>query len=82
MKNLTSRIEKKIYILKYGDKEFSPLTDELFLEVYEICDGECDFPLKRVNGKIFIDAFQPDIFKVLTMLAESYDIVLNHKKLY
>lgn len=81
IKALTSRVEKELYILKYGDAIFEELTDDLYVYIYAICvDKDC-FPLIRYHGKVYLDSTRPMLFSTLLRLADDYGIKLDYNNI-
>lgn len=82
VKNLTIKLEKDLYILRYSNSEFLELTDDIYIELKRLCDdNSCatlSFPLKKKDGKIYLNESNEDLFKVLHILAEDFSIVLDH----
>ena len=85
VKNLTLQIEKDLYILKYGDSEYTKLTDNVYDKLKEIClDELCEpisFPLKKIDGEIYLDEENENLYKVLHILADDFSIILNHEEI-
>jgi hypothetical protein len=81
IKALTTRIERDIYILKYGGEEFDEMDDDLYVYIYAIClDKDC-FPLVRHNGNVYLNGSTPLLYSTLLRLADDYGIKLDYKKL-
>jgi len=81
MKALTSRIEKDIYILDYGNDTYTDLNDDLFIYVHSICLDKDQFPLIRYNGEIYINGSAPKLYSTLLHLAADYGIILDYRKI-
>jgi len=82
IKDVTARLEKALYVLKYGHEEFTDLTVDTYKLISDICKREnIPFPLIIYKDKYYLDGENPKIFCILSKLADDHQIVLNYKKL-
>ena len=81
MRDLTARLEKSLYNLRYGDKEVTIMDDKLYEKIKCICEASgLDFPLVRVCDEIYVDCDTSKVFCTLSKLADDYGIILDSKK--
>ena len=82
IKSLTSKLEKSLYKLKYGDKEFNVLDESLYCRINSICENKYPFPLVKICDQIYLDGNSPQLYCTLAKLAEDYNIILNYEKVH
>jgi hypothetical protein len=83
VRTLASRIEKSLYKLKYGGGGHNILDDRLYSRISNICIGEgMPFPLVKHNREIYLDITQPELYHILSKLADNHQIILNYEKTY
>lgn len=86
VKDLTVKLEKSLYELRYSDSQYTVLTESLYSQIKIMCENSAcnehglSFPLTRVDGEIYLNANNEDLFKVLHVLANEYNIILDYKK--
>jgi len=81
IKGLTARLEKSLYILKYGDRVITVMNSELYEKIRCICeDSGVEFPLVKICNDIYVDCNTPKVFCTLSKLADDHGIILDSKK--
>jgi hypothetical protein len=82
LKRLTSRTERDLYMLKYGDGNFTPITEEALYLVREICnENSITCPLYKWSGEVKFKQAEKDFYLVLNLLATEYSLVFDLKKI-
>ena len=82
LRDVTARLEKTLYVLRYGHEDFIDLTSDTYKSIYEICEkNNISFPILIYKDKYYLDGENPHLFCILSKLAHNYGIVLNYKKL-
>jgi hypothetical protein len=82
LKNLKSRTEKDLYLLKYESKEFMPLNEDTFFKVKMICnDNNLVCPIFKNGSTIKFRKNFKSIYTTLDTLASEHNIVLDYTKI-
>jgi len=88
MKSLTTIVEKSLYELRYKNSEYNMLNENLYNRLKILCnDSTCNekgltFPLIRKDGNIYLNSTNEDLFTVLHILADNYEIILDYKQIF
>jgi len=83
LKTVAAKIEKTLYVLKYGHEDYNILDRKLFFKVHGICEEEgIPFPLVKYQGEFYLDTTQPQLFCIMSRLADEFGIILNYEKTY
>lgn len=81
IKELTARLEKSLYKLKYGDMDVTPMDKKFYDKVKCICEANgYPFPLITQCGEILVECDTSQVFCTLSKLADDHGIVIDTKK--
>ena len=81
LKDVTARIERTLYKLKYGERTISVMDESFYDRVKCICTtNDYPFPLIKDCGEILIECDTHQVFCTLTKLADDYGIIIDTKK--
>tara|TARA_R110000796_G_scaffold11198_4_gene37356 strand:+ start:4857 stop:5135 length:279 start_codon:yes stop_codon:yes gene_type:complete len=82
LQRLTSKTKRHIFLLEFGDCNFTPLTEETYNEVKHICRKEkIKLPLMKRKEEISINVTTPNLYGIILDLARGHDIILDVYKI-
>lgn len=81
LKSLKERTLKELYELEYGNFEKTPLNDEVFKKIKDICDDlDMSCPMYKYGGEIQLKN-DLSTYDTLGVLAQNYNIIIDSNKL-
>ena len=83
LKTVAAKIEKTLYVLKYGHEDYNVLDRKLFFKIQDICQQEAiPFPLMNNHEGFYLDTTHPQLYCIMSKLADEFGIILNYEKIY